>query len=535
MMQGWMQATAAAVVIVMGLAAAWGQTSAPAAGKAEAKPQLGMNLAGPADYSSELPWVDVAREARVWITQKQGAKWGSGPALALDKDGWVTKLDPDCWAETLMCTINGGHYPSGEYTVLYEGKGKVTFSGAARMVREEPGKITIKVDASQGAFFLQLRETDAADYVRQIRAIMPGHLESYEKEPWNPKFLALWKGVACFRFMDFMHTNGSKIATWEDRPTPATATYSWKGVPAEVMVDLCNREQADGWFCMPHLADDNYVREFAKLVKAKLDPQRKVYVEYSNEVWNGMFEQARYSTRKGQELGLGARERPWEGSAMYYAQRSVEIFKIWEEVLGKERLVRVLSWQAASGPYWTDGMLLARGETARHVDALAIAPYVTMCVPPTSQDPKTLSAEQVTGMSVEGVLDWAEQKALPESIGWIQAQKKVADKYGLKLVAYEGGQHLVGVGGGENNEEMTKLFQAANAHARMGRIYEQYLGAWSKEGGDLFCNFSSTGSWSKWGSWGLLQFQDEAPAASPKFMAVMRWAKACGQAVEVPK
>ena len=57
----------------------------------------------------------------------------------------------------------------------------------------------------------------------------------------------------------------------------------------------------------------------------------------------------------------------------------------------------------------------------------------------------------------------------------------------------------------------------------MGKIYEQYLKAWQEAGGDLFCNFSSVGTWSKWGNWGLLQYYDEDETQSPKFMAVMRW------------
>jgi hypothetical protein len=127
-----------------------------------------------------------------------------------------------------------------------------------------------------------------------------------------------------------------------------------------------------------------------------------------------------------------------------------------------------------------------------------------------------------------------ETKALPQCIDWIRSQKEVADQYGLKLVAYEGGQHMVGVGGAENNEDLTQLLHAANAHPRMGKIYDEYLAAWTKEGGDLFCNFSSVGRWSKWGSWGVLQYHDDNPAQSPKFMALLRWAKARGQAVSLP-
>jgi hypothetical protein len=57
---------------------------------------------------------------------------------------------------------------------------------------------------------------------------------------------------------------------------------------------------------------------------------------------------------------------------------------------------------------------------------------------------------------------------------------------------------------------------------------------WRDEGGDLLNNFSSVGKWSKWGSWGLLQYADEDPAKSPKFMAVMRWAKSLSQPVNLP-
>jgi hypothetical protein len=50
-------------------------------------------------------------------------------------------------------------------------------------------------------------------------------------------------------------------------------------------------------------------------------------------------------------------------------------------------------------------------------------------------------------------------------------------------------------------------------------------------GGDLFCHFSSVGRWTKWGSWGLLQFYDDPP--TPKFKAVMEWAKELGQDVRI--
>jgi hypothetical protein len=93
---------------------------------------------------------------------------------------------------------------------------------------------------------------------------------------------------------------------------------------------------------------------------------------------------------------------------------------------------------------------------------------------------------------------------------------------------------MVGVAGGEDNEAMTKLFLAANAHPRIAGIYRRYLRAWNDAGGGLLCYFASTGAWSKWGSWGILQHYDDDPARSPKFMAAMTWASEQGQTVNVP-
>jgi hypothetical protein len=453
---------------------------------------LGINLAGPADWNTELPFVDVFRMSRRWTSQEAGKPWGKGPALALDQHGWVTRLESNCWAETPLCNVGPGHYPSGDYTLRYEGEGRIDFwGGAATIIANAPGKMTVRVDAGKGVLHLRLRETNPTNYVRNIRVIVPGKHESQ----WSPAFLNRWRGVACLRFMDWMETNNSKISRWSDRPTLEDATFSEKGVALEWMIDLCNRLKCDAWFCLPHLADEEYQRQFAGMVKARLDPQLKVYVEYSNEVWNRQFAQH-------QEAGN-------------YAPRCATMFALWEkEFGGRDRLVRVLATQAAS-TYVTESLI------SSNADALAIAPYLGMSVGP---DDRGLTVRDVERWTVDQVLDHVEQTALPKAVERIREQKKIADRYGLRLVAYEGGQHLVGVRGGENNDAVTKLFLAANAHPRMGAIYSRYLNAWTQEGGGLFCHFSSVGKWTKWGSWGLLQYADDDPRKSPKFVAVMKWA-----------
>ncbi|MCD6362200.1 MAG: hypothetical protein J7M38_15180, partial [Armatimonadetes bacterium] len=473
----------------------------------------GINLAGLVDWNTELPFVDVFRLSRRWISQRQGKKWGKGPPLTLDERGWVARLEPGCYADALLCWIQGGHYPSGEYVCLYEGEGEIQFRGAARIVSQEPGRIVLDVDSSRGGIILSVKSVNPDNYIRNIRVIMPGFEDSYRTQVFTPQFLDRWSEFNTIRFMDWMRTNGSQVATWDDRPRVDDATWTVKGAPLEIMIDLCNRLQVNPWFCMPHLADDDYVRNFAEQVRRDLDPSLKVYIEYSNEVWNSMFAATRYAGERGMELGLA--EKPWEAGWRYASLRSVQIFVIWEDVFGGTgRLVRCMATQAAV-PHVSEEKLAFR-EAWRHCDALAIAPYFGLVPTPGGK----LDSNEVATWSVQQVLDYLEQTALPRAVENIAAQKKIADRYGLRLVAYEAGQHAVGARGGENNEELTTLLHEANRHERMGALYTRYLDAWRDAGGDLMCIFSSVGRWSKWGSWGLIEYVDDD---TPKYRAVLRW------------
>jgi hypothetical protein len=489
-----------------------------------AKPQLGINLSGLTDWGTELPFVDIFHASRGWISQRQDESWGNGPALELDENGWVKSLEPDCYAELPFLVNMVDHHPGGAYTLLYDGEGTFTFKGGT-VVEDSPGRKVIEV-ASSSMLWLRLTETTPGNHVRNIRLILPGFEDTYDKEPFHPVFLARWKGMKCLRFMDWMSTNASQQEKWQNRPKVSDASWAKDGgVPLEVLIDLSNRLKIDPWFCMPAKADDDYVRQFASLVKEKLDPSLKPHIEYSNEIWNNSFEQAKWAQAQGQELGLGEPARPWEGRAMFYVQRSLEIFKIWEQTFGgKARLVRILAWQAASAPNWTDGLLMSGTQGAEDVDALVIAPYMSLNV---SMD----DLSTVASWSVDQVLDHVENVSLPDSIKWMETQKSVADKYGVKLFAYESGQHLVGVGGAQQDEALAKLFHEVNRHPRMGALYTRYYDAWASTGGDMMAVFTSIHKWGTFGSWGLAEYYDQQPSDSPKYKATMEWAKSKGQDV----
>ena len=493
-----------------------------------ANARLGINLAGIKNYATELPFVDLFRMSAGWVSQRKKGKWGDGPKLEIDEHGWVKSLAPDCIAITIVCGIKGNHYPSGNYTVLYDGEGELVFRNAASnkdIVSKTSGKIVVKVNAKSG-LHIEIVKTNPLDYLRNIRVIMPGFESEYASNPWHPQFIKRWSGIACIRLMDLMMTNNSTQISWDDRPKLSDASFVKKGVPLELMLDLANRLETDPWFCMPHLADDAYIKQFAQMVKANLKPNLRAWVEYSNEVWNNIFKQTKHANQMGQTLSLLGQSS--NATAHYYAHRSLQIFELWQAVYGgNSGFVKVLASQSAN-TYLAE-TILSFNNAAKQADVLAIAPYVSVHISPRSKSPLVIS--EVEAWSSDKLFEYIDTVALPKSQESIQKNKKIADQFGLKLVAYESGQHLVGALGTENNEAITKLFTEANADPRMGEVYTKNLNTWAEAGGDLICSYNSVSKWSKWGSWGLLQYYDDAPTA--KFKAAIDWAKSRGQKVRL--
>jgi hypothetical protein len=478
---------------------------------------LAINLSGVVDYSTEMPFVDLFRRARPWVSQADGKPWGQGPKLELTPDGWIARLAPGQYATTV---ISGGAHPAGLYTVLHDGKGKVEPWGDAKDINPGgPGLLTF-TSTGKDSVFLHLRATDPADPVRNLRVLMPGVTDAQAKaNPFYEPFLKRTAQFQAIRFMDWMDTNNSKVRTWDDRPK--TTDWSWgvKGVPAEIMIDLANRTGCDPWFCMPHLADDSYVRSFASLVKSKLDAKRTAYVEHSNEVWNGQFEQARYAAEKGKEMKLS--NNAYQAQLAYHSKRSVEIFAIWEKELGgTDRLVRVLATHSANP--WTSEQVALFEDAYKQADVIAIAPYFGHAL----GSPKTV--DEVKTMTVAQVLDRCRED-MENNREATRKTATLAKKLGLGLIAYEAGQHLVGIHGAENDEGLTKLLHAANRAPGMGDLYRDYIRNWSADGGGLMAIFSSVARPSKWGSWGILEFEGQDAADAPKYRAVVESIKAPSQ------
>lgn len=478
---------------------------------------LGTNLTYVADWSSQWIYNNIFKQSRGWFTQTDSwsSPWDTGQADSVPKDenGYPLSLP---WQGQIVCTLLfrdlEGKYPGGQYVFLYDGEGEITFQYDAAVISATPGRIVLNVTPSNAGILVKVKKSTSGNHVRNIRLVPLALEDLLESRKLNSKFVRMCRAFSVLRFMDLQRTNNSPVTnTSQLRPHSYCTQTGNMGIAWADIADLCNNVGCDAWLCVPHQATDEFVTEMATFFRDHLNPGHKVWIEYSNEVWNSQFSQAGYNTNLGLAEGLST--NPYEARLRRYAKRSVEIFNIFETIVGKESLIRVIAAQA--GNSWVAQTILAYANTASKADVLAIAPYFGGYLGDPSHGPSTAL------MSVQEVVDACRNNINSEVAGWIAAHRTIANTHNVRLVSYEMGQHLVGVGGQENNQVLTNLFQAVNRSPQMGDLYREYLLKWRELGGEQTCFFTFIERYSKWGSWGMMENQDAKLRDCPKMMSIL--------------
>ncbi len=511
------------------------------------------------DYSTELPLLDVFKPSRAWIPFCTPGEqpdcdffWDTGEQdlIDLDEHGWVRTLpapqdDPIFWSVgTLMLREIGDRYPAGQYIVLYDGEGTLEYDFAARKdeVASRPGRDVINVTHNNEGVLLKIISTDpngTGNYIRNSRVGMPDFEDTYESQIFNPDFLSKIAPFRVLRFTDWMFINNeTNQGEWGARPRMTDAHWSIEGAPPELMLELANRVHADPWFTMPHRATDEYISEFATLTRDTLAGDRRVYVEYSNEVWNTVFQQGDWVEQQTQAAWPRGEDDGYFKRINWYGKRMAEVCETWKSVWGdqSERVVCVMASHAAvpwtltaalDCPLWVEG-----APCVEHgIDALAIAPYFGVITNEESDDVLASWSSDADGgvnrvfdeLTIGGLLpDSPPGGILQEVYSFMSDGAPIADSYGLEFITYEGGQHLVKGGfDWEDSDPTTTLFKNVNRDARMGELYSEYLAEGRSRGGQLFVHYKTVGKWNRWGSWGALEYLDQD--ASPKYAALMEF------------
>jgi hypothetical protein len=271
---------------------------------------------------------------------------------------------------------------------------------------------------------------------------------------------------------------------------------------------------------VPHKADDDFMQQAAELIGSRLAKDLKLYVEYSNENWNPIFPQVVWQQQRGLEARLNASaaaddsadSQSYDAGLKFSIRRAAQAHSTFRRVLGETRVIAVVGGQSASSglndrllSFYADRGINPLGG---HPDALAIAPYFGQIYRPEDVDSRT--------MTVDDLLDDAEALIETSVGGDTRANRRVADKHDVSLIAYEAGQHMLALGGLENDPAFVQRLIAANRDSRMGRLYRKAHETWLKNGGGLAVYFNSCQTPSKYGTWGALEYQNQPLSKAPK-------------------
>lgn len=517
-------------------------------------PNLSLGLAGINDWSVQQPFLDVMKTARPWIGHlpNRFGGWDEADlarAGALGPHGWPILIPPQLTAlSTLILTDlppdAGG--VAGRYVLTYQGKGDLKLEGRAQLVQAEAGRILFDYTPGDGFVAITLTALDPADLIHAISVVRADREAALTAgDIFNPDWLARIRGVRGLRFMDWMATNNSTLSDVKNRPLPDDYTYARNGVPVEIMVALANELQADPWFTLPHLATDDLVRVYAQITHDSLDPALAAHVEFSNEVWNWQFAQARWAEDQGR--ARWGKEQTW---VQFYALRAAQVMDIWAQVYADapDRLVRIIAtqtgWPGLEDQILNAPLVIAEDlpAPASHFDAYAVTGYFSALLGADEKAPMVrdwiaqskaadpsnpyalanqLAAQELRDGSVSGDPSDSLAAVLGETLPY---QASVAAKHSLRLMMYEGGTHVVGFGAQVDDPDLTAFFTQFNFSPEMGGLYQELLDGWQALSDAPFNAFVDVYRPSKWGSWGALRHLGDD---NPRWQALAKGCTAC--------
>ena len=550
-------------IAALGLGGFWAGTKTGAAiepvTRDESFPKLpiGMNLAGIADWEPGFPFKNLFLGARPWTTRNLS---GFGPhntntqsAFEFDDDGYPLQVPvayPGVAEPQTVFTYLPNCRKPGKYVLLYDGDGEIDGLDSTKVIARTQGRLILRMSHAPDRYeAVVIKRSKRGNHIRNIRLVAAEHEASdLVGDPFLPEFLNFCRPFHCLRFMDWAGTNNSTEEHWKNRKSssfytmvaisgdpealygPAPSPFQLKfsgGVAIELMIQLCNMLKIDPWFCIPHRATDDYIAQFARLVREKLDPSLKVYVEYSNEIWNWSFHQAGWMLQSPLAGALVEAKggKAWKDSAKTQGEGHPERigalfrrnFAIWEREWSGEarkRLIRVGAVQAA----WYDASQRTIQWCLDNGGLDAVSP--TAYIGPNDAI-YAKWADQGASLTREQVIEDLQRELASRRQNSPGAQILAFGRSrGLKYVSYEGGQHIQPKG--QKDLPYSDALAAAQSHPAMYNLYVELLRFHRDLGCELFSHFSSIGvQGTRWGSWGAKASYDTPDAASPKMRALL--------------
>lgn len=449
-------------------------------------------------------------------------------------DGYPTQIPqtvanrPYQQKNATIWSVTDGWKP-GNYVVLFDGVGTLSFwGGLSNFVQVNPNKYTFYFNNPVGNVLeMTIDSSLLSDPVRNIRIVHADYETTYSTQPFNPIWLNKLQVFKSVRFMDWGQTNNwgqvggtswntTNLYDWNERAQ--LDHYTWtgeKGVPYEMMINLMNDYDIDGWVCVPHQASNNYIDNMAIMFRDNVEPNRKLVVEYSNEIWNWMFGQANWLN----QIGCVATGVSWPEGLAPYIQNCLNR---WTTAYGSNvnRIKRAVGLQTG----WADvSRRIVFNLTPGSFDVVAPAYYFGL-----SETADTALDALGANATATDIAYWARNTWEVNEKVWINEVKTtIADSLNVPMYFYEGGQHLTPTPFGEEPTYANALLDIQRDPQMYGLYNEWFDYIRTLQSGSeplALMNFAFiTNRSARYGSWGVLESmtQDTTLIPAPKYQATI--------------
>jgi len=511
------------------------------------KAAVGINIPHPT-YWDDLHWlVDMVR--------------GGGDFRRMD---WSTaQMNPvDGWpVEDFQLIFSGEPEPVGTYKLSFKGKATVrayASTGAVSVSNAtyDAGTNTTTADvvitqAVGGLSWMTLQNTQrtaasaTGTGLTDMHLIRPGYPVDGSVVFTN-EFITAAKKFYVLRTMDFGDTNGNPVREWSERDliqwpgfagagghnerNPHSIAYNGqsftRGGPWELMIQMANAAGVDLWINVPCRASDDYMTKLAQLLRygsdgvnpytsvqanpiyPPLNSNRKIYLEFGNEIWNTatgfmcnewvseFSEAARLSGYHEINFDGLVTDDSYLALVRYTASRSAALSFAFRKVFGDAAMMTrvrpiLSSWSGDGGSTLSTGLRWAEGYFAPDYAPNDIwyggggAAYYDSSSDPSSSDAAVMTAF-FAGLPNANFARQTSFDAL-----WTRL-------FGIKLVAYEGGPSIGGSAtGGIGAYASLSEFYSADSRMKDRMIAAHEI--WDSYGGDVLVYYTLGGV----GPWGF--------------------------------
>ncbi|OZA00657.1 MAG: hypothetical protein B7Y02_18305, partial [Rhodobacterales bacterium 17-64-5] len=210
----------------------------------------------------------------------------------------------------------------------------------------------------------------------------------------------------------------------------------------------------------------------------------------------------------------------------YAAMLATKSALIWDTVFGADAALRVdnvmgtqttnawISDHLLTAPLWQSKDPSGYVAPSSVFDSLAVTTYFGGA----TMSNATLRAELLALLNTPGadatawlaarMMDPGYAQSIPNVAAMWAADKAIASKYGMAMVAYEGGQHLLqsfGIGGMSQADQatLTTFLSEFVRSPQMAHLYQALWDAWALVGDGPFMQFGDVAAASKYGAWGI--------------------------------